>query len=395
MKFTRFFLLLFLFPLWGLGGLVFAFELSPKAQLSIVIGEPSTELHTLFGHSAIRLYDPLFNIDIMYNYGAFDFETPNFAMKFVQGKLLYELARDHYPNFYEFYRREGRTIEELVLDIDQKQKQALFDFLENEYKPENRKYYYDFFLNNCATRVRDALQKNFKISWKNNDPQEKAYLKRKMTYRDVISIYAKDSWVRLGMNLILGLPADKVLDNQAKMFMPDYFRDKLRIAYITENGKERPLIKEYKVVFQGNMARVPMGYFNAYSVLWSFFGLMLLITLYEYQKKIWYRSLDIFLFGLVGFIGVFFVLMWVFTDHKHVIMNMHNLWCVPTHLILAFFIFKKSFVKKWVQQYWFINFVILTLFLMNWFWLPQRMPMAILPVILVVWFRNLKMIYSK
>ncbi len=386
---------LLLLVFWCFLGKIFAFELSPKAQLSIITGERSTELHTLFGHSAIRLYDPLFGIDIMYNYGAFDFETPNFMLKFVRGKLLYELARDHYPSFFEYYRREGRTIEEQVLDLTQAQKQQLFDFLENEYKPENRKYLYDFFLNNCSTRVRDALQKTFKIRWKTNNPNEKAYLKRTVTYRHVISLYAKESWVRLGMNLMLGLPADKILDGQRKMFMPDYLRDRMQVAYLVENGVERPLVKEFKVAFQGNMARQNMGYFNAYSVLWTFFGLILFLTLYEYQKKIWLRGVDIFLFAFIGFIGLFFVLMWVGTDHKHVIMNMHNVWCVPTHLVLAFFLFQKPFAKKWVQQYWFFNFVVLTLFLMNWFWLPQEMPMAILPVVLAVWIRNAKMCFVK
>lgn len=374
---------------------IFAFELSPKAQFSIITGERNNEIHAMFGHSAIRLYDPLFNIDVMYNYGAFDFETPNFVLKFVQGTLLYELSRDHYPAFYEYYKREGRRVEEQVLDLTQAQKQQLFIFLETEYKPENRKYLYDFFLNNCSTRVRDALIKTLHITWKKNDPQEKSYLKRTLTYRDVINPYIQESWTRLGIGLILGLPTDKVLNEQEKMFMPDYLRDKMQVAYINENNQLRPLIKEFRVVFQGNLSRQQMGFVNAYSVLWVFFGLMLAITWYEHQKNIWFRGLDIFLFGLVGFIGIFFVFMWVGTDHKHVIMNMHNIWCLPTHFIFAFFLFKKQFAKKMVKNYWFFNLILLSIFLLNWFWLPQRMPMAILPVVLLIWVRNFKMVVNK
>ena len=101
---------------------VFAFELSGKAQISLITGEAGQDAYAIFGHSALRIQDPMFGIDVLYNYGTFDFDTPNFYIKFARRKLLYILSKDNYAFFVQFYASEGRGVSEQVLNLEQKQK---------------------------------------------------------------------------------------------------------------------------------------------------------------------------------------------------------------------------------------------------------------------------------
>ncbi|MCP4884843.1 MAG: DUF4105 domain-containing protein, partial [Flavobacteriales bacterium] len=120
--------------------------LSPNAEVSVITCGPGTdELYASFGHSAFRVLDIKNKIDRVYNYGTFDFNTPNFYGKFAQGKLLYQLRAYNFGNFLRGYHQENRWVKGQVLDLDSKQVQAVFDFLEENAKPENRSYHYDFF----------------------------------------------------------------------------------------------------------------------------------------------------------------------------------------------------------------------------------------------------------
>ncbi len=122
--------------------------------MSVITCGPGTdELYASFGHSAFRVLDRENKIDRVYNYGTFDFNTPNFYGKFAQGKLLYQLSAYNFGNFLKSYHRENRWVKGQVLDLDVNQVQKVFDFLEENAKPENRSYNYDFFYDNCSTKL--------------------------------------------------------------------------------------------------------------------------------------------------------------------------------------------------------------------------------------------------
>ncbi len=133
-------------------------KLSDSAVLSLITCSPGTELYSVFGHSAIRISDPVNGIDSIYNYGTFDFNTPNFYLQFSRGKLDYILDRQYWPFFQYEYLLTNRWIKEQVLLLNQSYKQKLYDALEVNYQPQNRSYRYDFFYDNCATRIRDILK---------------------------------------------------------------------------------------------------------------------------------------------------------------------------------------------------------------------------------------------
>ena len=140
------------------------FKLSEYAAISILTCEPGTDLYASFGHSAIRVQDPMMQLDIIYNYGIFDFYAPNFYTNFIKGKLTYTLGRQYFSDFLFEYEMENRSVKEQVLRLDKNSRDRLFNFLEKNYRPENRDYAYDFFFNNCATKIRDLIGENGLIS---------------------------------------------------------------------------------------------------------------------------------------------------------------------------------------------------------------------------------------
>ena len=131
-------------------------QLTQNAQISVITIDPGNELVDSFGHSAFRVRDNFLSIDYVYNYGVYDFNTPNFYTKFAQGKLLYILGISRFERFLQSYKAQNRTIVEQILNLTTSEKQAFFDFLQNNAKPENRGYLYDFFFDNCATKLRDV-----------------------------------------------------------------------------------------------------------------------------------------------------------------------------------------------------------------------------------------------
>ena len=127
------------------------------AEISIITIGPGDMLYDSFGHNAIRVADPSNGKDIVFNYGTFDFNTPNFYIKFGRGKLPYALSVRPYNYFKRNYIAEKRWMKEQKLDLTYGEKVTIFDFLLNNAQPENKEYRYDFFFDNCATRIRDVL----------------------------------------------------------------------------------------------------------------------------------------------------------------------------------------------------------------------------------------------
>ena len=156
--------------------------LTENAEVSILTIGPGTQLNDSFGHSAYRIKDESLGIDIVYNYGVFDFNTQNFYIKFARGKLLYKIVANHYETFYNSYVHQNRWVKEQILSLSYSEKQAMFDFLQNNAKPENRDYKYDFFYDNCATKIRDVLIKVLGNKLEYNDD----YITESYSFRELI-----------------------------------------------------------------------------------------------------------------------------------------------------------------------------------------------------------------
>lgn len=220
-----------------LAGSLSAQPLSERAEVSLLTCAPGAELYSRYGHTALRVADPENGLDVVFNYGIFDFHTEHFYRKFMRGETYYQLGIETWDDFRWSYAYQHRTIVEQILNLTQAQKQHLFDALVENYRPENRYYLYNFVTDNCATRpyylIKQAVGDTIRSTYTGAEGQ---------TYRRFLRHYTRPaSWVNFGINLLFGRRADCPMHGEQRLFLPEelmYYMD----AATTADGT--PLVKE-------------------------------------------------------------------------------------------------------------------------------------------------------
>lgn len=360
--------------------------LSESAEVHIITCGPyNSELYSAFGHSAVRVFDSVQRINIIYNYGVFDYNQPNFYLNFAKGFLNYQLARNSYEPFINNYIRENRYVHEQVLNLSRAQKQSFFDYLETNAQPENKNYFYDYFYNNCATKVRDAVVDIYS----DNVVFHSEHIKTHYSVRDLTGIYLKEQpWGRLGIDLCLGSPIDGEVEPWVYMFLPDYIESAFEHAQIKdESGILKPLVKRTIFSYESTEVRSEANWNRPELVFGIFLLLGLLAFVLGKKRNSNFFAFDFVLFFITGFIGVFLTCLWLLTDHDTAAYNYNILWAMPLNLIFAFALLKKKRGKS-ALRYFKIIFVINILILANWFWLPQNINTGFLPLIALLALRS-------
>ncbi|MFW5762594.1 MAG: DUF4105 domain-containing protein [Cyclobacteriaceae bacterium] len=358
------------------------YELSTGAEITVLTCEPGNELYSLFGHSAIRVKDSIAGIDWVYNYGIFDFSTPNFYWKFTRGKLPYQLGKYDFKYFLPEYQVEERSVYEQVLLLTSEEKQALFEFLEWNYLPENRFYLYDFLYNNCSTKIIDVI-----LEIINNRKVTRGYESTRvdMSFRQNLEPYLVNNkpWALFGINLALGMPTDKEMTARENMFLPLNLMKQLTLS------EGRKLVKPIDVLYQGNnIDKTYPNILRPYWLSWLFFTIVLLITIYEWIRSKNFVLFDKVYFGLLGALGFFILFLWFGTDHLSTKNNLNILWAFPLHLLVM--LFYRSIPVNMLKYYFLITgiFSLLLLFTKN--LLPQELPPEMVPLVLVVVIRTIR-----
>ena len=356
--------------------------LSGAAEFSLITCTPGSDVYNTFGHSAIRLRDPYLTHDFVYNYGTFNFETPGFVMKFVERKLLYSLSKSHFRSFLNVYVVEGRGVAEQKLLLDSTQKQTLFNYLENNYRPENREYLYDFFYDNCATIIRDVFQKTF--GEKNIKYPSTTEVGKGKRFRYYLDEYLQhDPWLNFGIDLILGLEADKRCDFEKQMFLPDYLAKNLGQA--TLNGK--PLMSELVWLLPKPAPKSSKaGLFTPFSLTFSLFAIVMALTFFFSKKRGLQNTVDIILYLIFGLIGYFLLFMWFGTDHIATQSNLNTFWANPLFIVLLFFNHRKV-VNTNLFILRLIIFVFIGLSFLMFIAKFQEYNIAVLPIVLMLGLR--------
>ena len=359
--------------------------LAKDAEISIITIGPGKELYDSFGHNAIRVSDPSKGKDLAFNYGTFDFNTPNFYIKFGQGKLPYALSVSTYDGFLRNYIAEKRWIKEQKLDLTYGEKIAIFEFLLNNAQPSNREYQYDFFFDNCATKIRDVLALNLgsKLSY-----QEKQYAPLLYSFRELIQQRLHwNSWGSLGIDIALGAVIDRTANPWEHQFLPDYVFESLKSATITRNNKTSALIKKETTINDA----VPRARNTAFLLSPFFVFLVLAIgivyrTLKDSKQQKRSRWLDTVLFFVTGIVGVLLLVLWLATDHTATVTNYNILWAFPLNLIFCSLLSKKA-PKKWLINYVSFLIILLTLLVVHWFTGVQVFAGALLPLLIALFIR--------
>ena len=347
--------------------LLFVMSLSLKAndeiQLSIItIGPYEPELYSAFGHSGIRYLDKKNNIDHFYNYGIFDFNQPYFYINFLNGKLLYMVAKYDYRTAEKYYIKQDRYIKEQVLQLNESEKILLYNILEQNIRPENRTYLYNYVYDNCATKIRDVLSNVYGESLSfTSEPENKSF-------RQLMDLYLeKNKWGDLGIDICLGPEIDDYVSFNDEMFLPEYLFKGIENA-IKDGNKN--------IVSKTNIINLQKENFQSYSlspyyVFLIFFIISIYLSFRQVKYGIKYFIFDSIHLFISGIIGCLLVYLWFFTDHLSSY-NFNIVWAMPLNIIISILVLvnPNSSLVKW---YMFLYGVLLFSLLILWNWIPQNL----------------------
>jgi len=360
-------------------------------EVSLLTADPGPELYASFGHSAIRLREiGPDGRDLVFNFGTFDFDTPNFYGKFATGKLNYMLSVVPYDRFiieYDYYKRGLR---EQVLDLNQEQKDFLLQHLDAQYAPERRFYKYDFFYNNCATKIRDAfdIAMGEQLVWSDSVAEEK-------TFRNLIDEFVLPlPWADFGIDLALGAVIDRPATELEKQFLPTYMEQAFANATILENGVSRPLVKQSRVLLEYPQENAQQSLLNPSMVFWLLTLVFAALTFYGFKKGKLMKGLDVALFGSVGILGLVVAFLWFFTDHSATAWNWNILWAFPGHLVLVWGLVARP-NATWISSYLLFAMGATVMTLLLWMFGLQSFSPALIPILLLLLLRANFLFYNR
>ena len=359
--------------------------LSPQATISLLTYSPGDQLYTTFGHSALRVKDTTQLLDVVFNYGTFDFDEPGFYLKFMRGKLNYKLSAYDFRHVELEQAKRQMDVREQVFNLTPPQTQALFDFLNTNLLPENRFYLYDFFFNNCATRIPDALEhvlgNSFQLDTTFIPTNER------MTFRELISLYLiPQPWGDFGIDLALGAPIDVKATPRQYMFLPDYLAEGLAGSKIIQQGQAEPFVLSDTIIMPGTKeVALPSEHTQPRWIFSLLFGAFLLWAILTRRLKPSYWP-DIVLLTLYSLLGILLMFLWFATDHQAAQHNWNLLWAHPLHLITVVLLIRK---KKGIgtKLYFLTNGFLYLGVIVSWDMIPQEYHPAAIPLVLLLAFR--------
>ena len=348
--------------------------LRENAFVSLLTCGAGSEVESYFGHTAIRVCDTAQGIDLVYNYGTYDFDQPHFYWTFARGDLNYCLSRTTYWAFLQTYTYEQRAVYEQRLNLTQQQRDNMFVLLENNYHPDYRYYRYDFFRDNCATRPRDILE-----SALGHRSLHYAEPLSPTSYRDVLYASTDEHlWWRLAFDIVLGIPTDHRCDSRELMFAPLLLMQQVATE-TTGNGQ--PLAAERQQILPEHPAAD--GWQASPLVLaWCLMLVVLALTMLSFRYGWTLRWLDIILYGAGFLIALLLLFLWLGTNHRYTEWNLNLLWASPLWL---YFLIRGAKSRPWliVVQLALLLLALLTA-LVGW---PQHLNSAVIPITLVFFIR--------
>ncbi|WP_298880737.1 DUF4105 domain-containing protein [uncultured Polaribacter sp.] len=357
-------------------------QLSVYSEISIITAGPGEELYEAFGHSAIRVKDPVLNLDLIYNYGMFDFNQPNFLLNFAKGNMIYSLARYDFKYFLASYKRDKRWLKEQILNLTQQEKQDYFIFLETNATPKNRNYLYDPYFDNCATKLRD-ITKNIlgsKVHFNDNNKQKELTF-RQLTNKEI----HWNSWGTFGLNLIAGMSLDKKATFNEYMYLPDYVYTSFKNATLLDKNK---LIKKENTLLRFSEKEPKPSTISPFLVFTIIAFLGIFITYRDNKKGKRTKILDFILFFITGLIGAVIIFLWFFSSHSTAPNNLNFLWAFVPNLIIAFLLLKNN-LSKWIRSYLLVLLIFMALIPLIWIAKIQVFPLAVIPLLILLFTRYL------
>ena len=367
-------------------------EKQDSISVSLITYYPGSQIYELYGHSAIRVTLPD-GSGVVFNYGIFDFNAPNFVYRFIKGETDYMVKG--YSDRFLLYGYEGRKVVEQELNLSQEQALAAYQYLMINALPQNATYRYNYVLDNCSTRPRDIIERAA------GGTLEYPAMQDTTTFRKMMHQYNSNyAWSQFGIDIALGEGLDRTLTYREQMFVPMVLMNAFSGATIERNGEIVPLVKSTKVLNGGAEEGDIMPPTKWWATPMAVFVLLLLITIAFTLRDVkrgtvtrWYDSV---LYGAMMLYGLLLFFLIFVSTHEATSPNWNGVWLNPFYIIPAILIWIKS-AKKLLYWYHFANFAVLIVMLAMWYWIPQVANAAFYPLLLCSLVRsaNYLVIYKK
>lgn len=338
---------------------------------------PGTETYSRWGHSALRIIDSTAGTDRVYNWGVFDFNTPAFAWKFARGRLEYMLGVTSYEHFIREYFMEGRWVQSQKINIEPGETEILIQLIQDNLRPENVKYRYDFFYDDCSTRIRDLLEETIG----NSMVYPPEMMDEIPSFRFLTGKYLKTApWLKLGVDLLMGSPGNRKASVRDRMFLPIDMQKGLSDIVINRNGKMIPLLQNPVTVLEKNLETEKVNFLTSPLFIFSVLLVIVIILSAVLRDLKSNRIMDIILFSLFSVLALLMIFFNLFTDHQQMKLNPNAIWLSP--FILA------CLLSVILKKDWYIWFRIVFALNALWFFVllifPHSSNTAFMPLVLIL-----------
>jgi len=369
---------------------IFSFIMFPALRASMQLNDttvylltcaPGNETYSLWGHSALRVVMPGSDYDKVYNWGVFDFATPHFAWKFAKGRLNYMLGVYGYEAFIKDYFVESRSVISQIVNLTPVEKLRLMILLDENMKPENRYYRYDFLYDNCSSRIRDILEKLLgnKLIY---PPDE---LEQSPTFRDRIGQYTRNSpWTKMGIDLLVGTPADKKTTFRDRMFLPDDLQKNLTRAIINRDRKMFPLLYPAETILDMPATGTKPPLYGTPIFVFTVIFIFLVFLSARFKDRAFMTYMDIALFLVFSVIAILMIFFSFFTDHIETRMNLNILWFNPFILTGLISLITGKRISAWFKVIFWLALVFVPLVII----MPAMINSSFIPVIFILLLRS-------
>ena len=309
-----------------------------RIQISLLTCSPGKEVWAQYGHTAIRYYDKESGEDLAINYGIFSLDQTYFIPRFVLGMTDYRMGVQPMDMFLAQYSYEGRGVVEQVLNLSAEDKEVIYEALQENMKPENVVYRYNYFFDNCTTRARDMLVNHLHGKVVYPPAEEDA------TFRSMIHKWNnKYKWSQFGEDLLLGVNADRKTTKSEQQFLPE----NLRSDFDKATYKGKPLVKETNILLDAETeVAEPAFPLSPLSIALIFAAISLVMMLFSYRRQQVYWAWDLALMLTSGLMGIIFFVM-IFSQHPCVSLNFILLFFNPLPLFFLYSTIKKKKVIWW------------------------------------------------
>ena len=361
-----------------------------SVSVSLITCYPGPEIYKLYGHTALRVrYGER---DVMFNYGVFDFDSPNFMYRFVTGEAIYILARYDFDMALDEYRREHTRVVEQHLNLSEAAARSLMKRLLINAQPQNRGYCYNYIYDNCSTRARNIVESVLgSISYGERTDSLR-------TFRDVMHHFNSSyAWQQFGIDLALGRDLDVTMNDRDIQFAPIYLMKAFAGAtYVDAQGERHPLVSHTDIILDGpetgSLLPPTPVYLQPLFFAILLFLLALAVTLHDMRHKSISRVFDTVLYALFGIAGLLVYFLIFVSQHAATSPNYVGLWITPLYFVQVVLLWVK---RSWRFLYFYqmINFALLLVLIICGWCMPQQWNVAFYPLMATLALRQFNFLF--